>query len=60
MALRAIYACEKGWLMHRETCRELDGNYRFVKNERSKGKKFYLFSPADCIICVAKKDANRP
>lgn len=60
MALRAIYVCEKGRLIHRETCRELGRNDRCVKNERRKGKKFYPFTPADRIVCVAKKDANRP
>ena len=60
MALRAIYVCEKGRLIHRETCRELDRNDQCVKNERRKGKKFYPFVSGDRIVCVAKKDANRP
>lgn len=60
MALRAIYVCEKGRLIHRETYRDLDRNDRCVKNERRKGKKFYPFVSGDWIVCVAKKDANRP
>ncbi|GAB7321991.1 hypothetical protein MBLNU13_g03049t1 [Cladosporium sp. NU13] len=37
MALRAICVGEKGRLIYRETCRELDRNDRCVRNERREG-----------------------
>lgn len=59
-ALRAVYTCNEGVLMLRETCFEKQKENRCVKNGRLRGKRFFPFVPVERVVCVKKSAAEKP
>ena len=59
-APRVTYICNHGRLRRVEHCKEFSKNNMCVRNSRRKGKAFYPFEPADDLVCVKKKDAQKP